>query len=107
MSGGYDQRLAQVEADLGHLVHRLRGLSRLAWSTRRDSVEEALRRLIVISSALEGRRPPALPGIDDHALGDAITVVGQDAKEALSRTRDEARLDAAAAAIRTALEATR
>jgi hypothetical protein len=107
MSSGYDQRLAQVEADLDHLVHRLRGLSRLAWSSRRDSVGDALQRLVAITSALEGRRPTAPPRIDEHALGDAIAVVGRDATDALSRTHDEARLEDAAAIIRLAMDETR
>ena len=83
---------------LSQLAARLRGLSARAWSagTRRDAVRRVVVELAALSAP--GRSVPQLP---DHALGDAVGVIGRDGLSA-PQTRERA-----AQLVRDALDATR
>jgi hypothetical protein len=82
--------------ELERLVRRLRSLSPRAWASRRDVVRRLLDDLAALSAP--GRRVPDLP---DHALGDAVAVLGQDALS------DPETRERAAHLVRGALDATR
>jgi hypothetical protein len=103
----YGSRLEEFESNLGQLVRRLRGLSAMSWSRRRDAVEEALGGLEAITAALDDRPLRAVPEIPNHALADALDVIGADASGALHCAHDDVQLDAALALIRAALDVTR
>ncbi len=110
MSGsevGYDERLALARGELARLVLRLRSLSLPAWRTRRAGIVAALGRLAELSGCAEDRAVPTLPMIADHALADAVAVIGGDAVATLSVRTDEELLSAVVAALRDALEASR
>ena len=89
---------ADAAADLERLVRRLRGLSRGAWDShgRRATVRALLDRLAELSAP--GHPVPELP---DHALGDAVAVLGQDA------LADPETAEGAAQLVRDALDQTR
>ena len=84
------------EDQLDLLVRRLRGLTPRAWAARRDVVRRLLVELAELSAP--GRRLPDLP---DHALGDAVAVLGRDA------LADPQTHERAAQLVRGALDATR
>jgi hypothetical protein len=105
--GAYNEQLALATDVLARLVRRLRSLSRSAWLSRREAVEIALMRLVAITSRMEGLMPRALPSIADHALADAMAVVGGDALAGLEVTVDSSSLADVIAELRAALEATR
>jgi hypothetical protein len=107
VGGDYRERLALANDELARLVRRLRSLSRLAWLSRRGAVETALVRLGEIAAFVEKRTAPTLPIIADHALADAMAVIGGDAIAALEAVRDQEQLAAVTVSLRTALEATR
>jgi hypothetical protein len=69
----------QARADLDKLVRRLRGYTPRTW--RSDGRSEAVRRLATELAAISapGRTVPEIP---DHALPDAIAVLGQAALDA-------------------------
>jgi hypothetical protein len=89
---------ADAAADLERLVRRLRGLSRGAWDARdrRATVRALLGRLAELTAP--GHRVPDLP---DHALGDAVAVLGHDALS------DPDTAEGAAQLVRDALDQTR
>lgn len=87
---------APVRPDLDQLVRRLRHLPPGAWPERRDAV----RSLLV---ALAGPRP--VPDLPDHALADAVAVIGSDAIVAAAGDPDAEA--AVTAALQAALTATR
>jgi len=88
---------AQPAPEIDQLVRRLRGFSARAWATggRRDAVRRLCAELVVL-----GEPGHVLPDLPDHALGDAVAVLSQEA------TRN-GRRDEVAAAVRRALEETR
>jgi hypothetical protein len=104
---GYDEQLALARGELARLVLRLRSLSPAAWRTRRKATLATFARLAEISATAEHRRMPALPKVADHALADAIAVVGGDAIAALATEPDADLLSAVVATLREALETTR
>jgi hypothetical protein len=104
---GYDERLALARGELARLVLRLRSLSPPAWRTRRAGVLAALSRLAQLSGHAEDRAVPPLPTIADHALADAVAVIGGDAVATLGVRADDDLLTDVVAALREALEASR
>ena len=82
-------------ADLDQLVRRLRGLSRRAWSQRREAVQRLCAELVAL-----GEPGHDLPDLPDHALADAVAVLAREAQR-------NGRRDEVAAAVRRALEETR
>ena len=93
-----DGEPSQGAAELDRLVRRLRGLSKRAWDTgeRRAAVHELLARLADLSAW--GHTLAPLP---DHALGDAVAVLGHDA------LADPEHAEGAAQLLRDALDKTR
>jgi hypothetical protein len=85
-------------ADLDRLVRRLRSFSQRSWTV--DGRREALRQLLdaLAEMTASGRRVPPLP---DHALPDAVAVLGRDA---LAVPENEERV---AQLLRDALDKTR
>jgi hypothetical protein len=104
---GYDEQLALARGELARLVLRLRSLSLAAWRTRRKAALVAFGQLAELSAQAEHRRMPGLPKVADHALADAIAVVGGDAIAALGAEPNADLLAAVVAALREALETTR
>jgi hypothetical protein len=104
---GYEEQLAVANDELARLVRRLRSLSRLAWLSRREAVELALRQLAEVTAHLEGSVLPALPTIADHALADAMAVIGADCIAALTAQVDPEPLADVIGDLRVALEASR
>ena len=89
--------------EVEQLVRRLRGLSARAWSTggRRDAVRRLCADLVAL-----GEPGHDLPDLPDHALGDAVAVLSQEAFE-FQAAQQNGRRDEVAAAVRRALEETR
>jgi hypothetical protein len=83
-------------SDLDLLVRRLRGLSPSGWRARDRAA--TVRRLVAELAAIGGEGHP-VPDLPEHALADAVAVLGADALE----------VDAAAtgALLQAALDATR
>jgi hypothetical protein len=102
----YDQRLVIAGDELTRLVRRLRNLSPLARTARRDPIVFALRRLAELDALAEQRSLPEPPDIDDHAHADALAVIGGDAIAALRAAPNTELLDAVLAEVRSALAAT-
>lgn len=67
----------QVRADLDQLVRRLRLLSPRSWKNYREPVQDVLAAFVAIASRREGREL-AVPDLPDHALPDALAVIGHD-----------------------------
>jgi hypothetical protein len=103
----YDHRIALASGELARLVLRLRSLSPLAWRSRRKAVIAALRRLAELSGRAEQRVVPAVPAVADHALADAVAVIGGDTIAALVARPDDDLLAEVVAVMREALELTR
>lgn len=84
-----------ADADLDQLVRRLRGLSRRAWSQRREQVRRLVADLVALG-------PPGhpVPDLPDHALGDVVAVLSHEAIQ-------NGRRDEVAAAVARALVETR
>jgi hypothetical protein len=101
------ERLARLEADLERLTNRLRGLSTLAWSSRRGPVLNSLRQWVETATRLDGHALRAVPAIEDHALGDAVAVVGRDTLDALRRSQDSAELQRTETVFHKLMDATR
>jgi hypothetical protein len=76
--GRFDEQLALARDELARLVRRLRNLSPTAWTARRAPVLLALSRLAAVGALAEQRAMPELPEIADHALADAMAVIGSD-----------------------------
>ena len=87
---------AAVRSDLDRLVRRLRHLPPGAWPDRRAAVRELL-------VTLADPRP--VPDLPDHALADAVAVIGSVAIDVAEG--DAGREAAVIAALQTALVATR
>lgn len=89
---------AAPETELDRLVRRLRGLSARAWSA--GERRAVVRRLLgdLVDATAPGR---TLPDVPDHALGDAVAVLGHDALD------DPNTRERAAQWLRDALDATR
>jgi hypothetical protein len=104
---GYDEALSLARGELARLVLRLRSLSQAAWRPRRKSVIAALARLAELSGLAEHRAVPPVPAVADHALADAVAVIGGDALAALATDPDEEILAEVVAAMREALTLTR
>jgi hypothetical protein len=104
---GYDEALSLARGELARLVLRLRSLSQAAWRPRRKSVISALGKLAELCGLAEQRGVPTLPAVADHALADAVAVIGGDALAALTVRPDEEILAAVVAAMREALTLTR
>lgn len=94
---------ARVQRELDRLVARLRHLSPAEWPVRRGAVLTALSELAALGDALEPHQVPALP---DHALADALAVIGGDALDAAQRSADPQRRAAVDEALRRLLEET-
>jgi hypothetical protein len=103
----YDARLALAEAELERLVRRLRSLSAAAWRERRPPVLLALGRLAQLTALTEQRKLPVLPELADHALADAVAVIGGDVLVVLASRRDDSLLAELIVEIRAAMDATR
>ena len=90
-----------ADADLDLLVRRLRGLSRRAWSPRREPVRRLVADLVALG-------PPGhpVPDLPDHALGDVVAVLSQEALLFQGAQR-HGRRDEVAAAVARALVETR
>jgi len=90
-------------AELDQLVRRLRGLSARAWAAggRRDAVRRLCADLVAL-----GEPGHVLPDLPDHALGDAVAVLAQEAMTFQAAQRN-GRRDEVAAAVRRALQETR
>lgn len=99
--------LAEIEADLGRLVQRLRSLSPTAWRSRREVVTHLLTGLEQITAELEGRPPRPIPALPDHARADAVAVLAGDVVTEIDQLRTPARLSEVGRLIRYALDATR
>jgi hypothetical protein len=106
-AGDDEAQIALLRQDLERLVRRLRGLSPLAWRTRRGPVQAALRDLEWTTASIESRPPATMPEIADHALGDALAVIGNDALVALSSSRDDEQVAVVARSLRFGLDQTR
>jgi hypothetical protein len=103
----YDELLGLAAAELTRLIRRMSSLSGRAWATRREPAVALLTELAALDVALEGAGPHQLPVLPDHALADALAVIGGDVLEALVAERDPATLDRVVADLRTAWAATR
>ena len=104
---GYDERLSLARGELGRLILRLRSLSLPAWRPRRLAVIDALTRLAELSGRAEHRDLPAVPAVADHALADAVAVIGGDVVVALAADPDDGLLAEFVATVQAAREATR
>jgi hypothetical protein len=104
---GYDERLARATADLTRLERRLRALSAAAWVPRRAVVLAILVQLADLSAFADGRERQGLPPIADHAIADALVVLGGDAVESLAAKPDDGILTSVIELLEGALEATR
>jgi hypothetical protein len=102
----YDGRLALASADLARLERRLRALSAAASASQRATVMTTLGRLAEVSASAAGREQQALPPIADHALADALVVLGQDAVESLATHPDERTLTSMIETLQEAFQAT-
>jgi hypothetical protein len=98
---------AEVEANLGLLIRRLRRLSPNAWRSRRAPVEDLLAGLEKIAAQLEGRPPRPVPALPDYALADAVAVVGGDVVTQIDQLSGSPSLSEMGRLIRYALDATR
>jgi hypothetical protein len=100
MARPYDDSAAAAASELHRLVRRLRGLTARAWASsgRRETVRQ-------LAAEMAGLTAPGrpLPPVPDHALGDVIAVLGQDALEG----GDPALVERVAALVADALAATR
>jgi hypothetical protein len=105
--GGYDGHLALAGDELAELVRRLRSLSPQAWTPRRAGVQAAVARLAELVGRAEGHPTGPLPAIPDHALADALAVIGGDAIVALEADRDDDLLSTLLVELRDTLQGTR
>jgi hypothetical protein len=103
----YDELLGLAGVELSRLIRRTGQLSGRAWSTRRAPVVALLGQLAELDAELEQTGPHELPDLPDHALSDALAVLGSDALEALVNTPDPVGLDRVVAGLRAAWSATR
>jgi hypothetical protein len=104
---GYDERLSLARGELARLTLRLRSLSPLAWRSRRKAVITSLARLAAISGRAEHREMPAVPVVADHALADAVAVIGGDVLIALTARPDDDLLAELLATLQDLRESTR
>lgn len=102
----YQTEVAAASDDLERLVARLSRLSPLAWRSRREPIEELLRRLVAICERQQGRSLAA-PVLDAHVLADAVAVIGREVVETLQSVPDTDQLASLRTAIGAALAATR
>jgi hypothetical protein len=79
--------VATGQSDLDRLVRRLRHLSPREWERRRDAVRATLEALAAMTAP--GHELPVLP---DHALADAVAVLGADALDEPAHAEGAARL---------------
>lgn len=94
----------ELPDELEKLVRRLRHLSPGAWARHRQQVHEVLCALAELGDSIEPRQVPELP---DHAMADAVAVIGGDAVDAAQRSADPQRVAAVGEALRRGLAATR
>lgn len=92
-----------MQGDLDRLVRRLRHLPAAAWPAHRDAVRRLLVELAGLGDALE---PHELPDLPDHALPDALAVLGGDAIDAAQRSADPRLRAAVSEALRRGLSET-
>jgi hypothetical protein len=104
---GYDERLALADGELARLVRRLRSLPPASWDRRRRAILMVLDQLSAVTAAAENTAVPALPDLPDHALADAVAVLGGDVIVALNVRPDGDLLASFTAAVRGALNASR
>jgi hypothetical protein len=104
---GYDELLAVAAGELARLIRRLAALSGRAWSTRREPVVGLLGQLAALDAVVEDTTSHPVPDLPDHALADALAVIGGDVLEALGSRRDPAALDRTLGELRAAWAATR
>jgi hypothetical protein len=105
-AGDYEAQVALASQDLERLVRRLRGLSALAWRTRREPVEALLEQLERTTASIEDRPPKPIPILPDHALADAVSVLGHDVVSALVREVDGASVRELVSVVRAGLGST-
>jgi hypothetical protein len=103
----HGDRVALAGEELDRLTRRLQGLSQSGLCARREAVEAVLAALAVVAASAGGRGLARLPAIPDHALVDALTVIGHDALDAISAARDDPRLTALIESLQVALDTTR
>jgi hypothetical protein len=103
----YDELLGLAAAELTRLIRRLSSLSGRAWTARRAPVATLLTGLAALDLALEGTGSHQVPDLPDHALADALAVIGGDVLEALVARHDPAALDRVLADLRATWAATR
>lgn len=87
-----------VEQELDRLVRRLRHLPAREWPARREAVRTLLAELAA---------PRVAPDLPDHALADAVAVIGREAIALATAAREPEQRAAVSEAIAAALTATR
>lgn len=98
--------LAAATTDLERLVRRLRSLSQRSWRERRAAAQAALDGLAALDARLEGRQLDT-PTVPEHALADALAVIGGDVLDAIAMLDDRSALDTTIHLLEVALERTR
>jgi uncharacterized coiled-coil protein SlyX len=98
---------SQVRDDLELLVRRLRSLSPAAWRSRRTAVEELLAAMERLTAEAEQRPARPVPEVADHALADAVSVLGTDAIVAIEAKQDARRMATFGSKLTSALRSTR
>ena len=93
--------------DFTLLVRRVHGLSPAALRRRREALNTWLAEIRELTAVAAGRSMPILPIVAEHALADAVVVVGTDLLAVLTCRPDDAVTQGFARATGTALEATR
>jgi hypothetical protein len=107
LDGRYEEQLALAGDELDRLVRRLRNLSPGAWRLRREPVVAALGRLAELTALAERRTVPKPPTVAEHALADAMAVIGGDVIVALTTSRDGNLMAILVVELRQVLDATR
>jgi hypothetical protein len=102
-----DRSLVLAAADLERLVRRLRRLTPQAWRPRREPAMALVVALTEIAARAERLPPRPAPRLPNHAVGDAVAVLGADALAALTVRPDRELLRLLAAELQAALDATR
>jgi hypothetical protein len=99
--------LVLLADDLERLERRLRGLSTAAWRSRADVIRALLLDLIAIEATVNAASGRVCPSVPEHALADALAVIGGDVIDAIADGGPGESLEAALSTVRSALAATR
>jgi hypothetical protein len=103
----YDDLLAAAAGDLDRLVRRCRSLTARGWEARRQPVTALLTKLAELSRLAEHGDAHVVPELPDHALADAVAVIGTDVIEALHLVPDSDLVERLGDALCASLDATR